>query len=61
MVPMIGTGNNSPDNSCTHGAYIAKNFTNIFANDGYVISPGAAIVCKESEESFIRGMTRSLN
>ena len=57
IVPMI----ESDDDSCPDGeicASIAPQFASRFTDDGYVISIGAAMVCKVLGESFMRGVIK---
>ena len=57
IVPMI----ENDDDSCPDGeicASIAPQFATRFTDDGYVISIGAAMVCKVLGESFMRGVIK---
>lgn len=57
LVPMI----EDDADSCPDGeicASIASQFATRFTDDGYVISIGAAMVCKVLGESFMRGVIK---
>ena len=51
----------SDGETCADGeicADIATSFHKTFEDDGYVISPGAAMVCNVKGESFMRGIVQ---